>query len=216
MAIQIQGNGGTIAEVDGTGFRAQRVTPRPIDPGALGAYRIGMVTGTMAAGLAANSEIFQFRWTDATRLCVVTKIQFDGMGSIVAFAAGVASFRCLASRSFTASGTGGTAATLTGNNLKQRTSMGTSLVGDIRIASTAALGAGTKTNDTQALGQVVFGLPATAGAGVAEGVLFDANAGGGHPLVLAQNEGFVVQATVPATGTWTGGITVEWTEVTAY
>ena len=35
MAIQIQGNGGAIAEVDGTGFRALRTTARPFDHGAL-------------------------------------------------------------------------------------------------------------------------------------------------------------------------------------
>jgi hypothetical protein len=216
MGIQLQGNAGTIAEVDGTGMRALRVTPRPVDPGALGAYRASMITGAMAAGLAANAEVFQFRWTDATRLCVITKVQFDGLGSIVAFAAGFAAFRGIVARSFTASGTGGTAATLTGNNLKQRTSHGTTLAGDIRIASTAALGAGTKTLDAQAFGAVVNGLSATAGIGISEGAIFDANAGGGYPLVLAQNEGFAVQATVPATGTWTAGFTVEWTEVTAY
>jgi len=46
--------------------------------------------------------------------------------------------------------------------------------------------------------------------------LFHANPGGESPLVFAQNEGFVVRATVPATGTWQFGVTVAWTEVTAY
>lgn len=216
MGIQLQGNAGTIAEVDGTGLRALRMTPRPIDPGALGAYRASMVTGTMAAGLAANAEVFQFRWTDATRLAVVTKVQFDGMGSIVAFAAGFAAFRGIVARSWSAVGTGGTAATLTGNNLKQRTSMGTTLVNDIRVASTAALGAGTKTLDAQGFGAAVNGMSATAGLGMPEAVIFDAEAGNGYPLVLAANEGFVITATVPATGTWTGGFTCEWTEVAAY
>ena len=36
MPIQIQGNGGTVAEVDGTNFRALRVNNRPVDYGALG------------------------------------------------------------------------------------------------------------------------------------------------------------------------------------
>ena len=40
MAIQIQGNGGSVAEVDGTGFRAMRVSPRPVDAGSLGHYRL--------------------------------------------------------------------------------------------------------------------------------------------------------------------------------
>ena len=31
MALQVQGNGGVVAEVDGTTFRAQRFTPRPAE-----------------------------------------------------------------------------------------------------------------------------------------------------------------------------------------
>jgi hypothetical protein len=47
-------------------------------------------------------------------------------------------------------------------------------------------------------------------------VLFGEDIGPEHPVLLAQNEGFVVRATVPATGTWQFGITVAWAEVTAY
>jgi hypothetical protein len=39
---------------------------------------------------------------------------------------------------------------------------------------------------------------------------------GEHPLILAQNEGIVIQATVPATGTWQFGVKIDWTEITAY
>ena len=46
--------------------------------------------------------------------------------------------------------------------------------------------------------------------------LFHADPGSESPLVLAQNEGFVIRATVPATGTWQFGCTVTWTELTAY
>jgi hypothetical protein len=218
MAIQVQGNTGVVAEVDGTSYRAMRATLRPIDPGALGAYRIAQISGTMAAGLAANSEIFQFRWADATRLCVVTSVVFDGLsGSATAFAAGFGRIDMTVARSWTADGSGGTAATLTGNNGKQRTSMGTTLLGASRIASTAALTAGTKTLDTQAVGQysAAFGT-GTSVQWIPQVDLFHADPGGESPLILAQNEGFVVRATVPATGTWQFGVTVVWTELTAY
>jgi hypothetical protein len=218
MAIQLQGNSGTVAEVDGTAYRAMRATLRPIDPGALGAYRISQLSGTMAAGLAANSEVFQFRWSDATRLCVVTSVIWDGLsGSATAFAAGFGKVDMLVARSWTADGSGGSAATITGNNAKQRTSMGATLLGASRIASTAALGAGTKTLDTQAVGQysAAFGT-GTSVQWVPQFDLFHADPGGESPLVFAQNEGFVVRATVPATGTWQFGVTVAWTEVTAY
>lgn len=40
---------------------------------------------------------------------------------------------------------------------------------------------------------------------------------GQHPLVLANQEGFVIRSVaVPATGTWQVAITVDWTEVDAY
>lgn len=218
MAIQIQGNGGTVAEVDGTNFRALRVTNRPIDYGALGFYAIGLVTGTMAAGLAANAEVFQARWTDATRFCAVYNIGCDGAGSIVAFTAGFTKFEAMIARSWTADGGGGTAATLTGNNNKLRTSMGTTLFGAIRAASTAALTAGTKTLDTQGIGSVISSVSATAGAPVLENKeIFSATSYvDNHPIILAQNEGVIVRATVPATGTWTGGVSMRWAELTAY
>jgi len=216
MAIQIQGNAGTVAEVDGTTFRAIRVTTRPVDYGALGIYSLSLQTGVMAAGLAANAEIFQFRWTDATRLCAIWDIECDGAGNAgTAFAAGVTKFEAVIARGWTVDGSGGTAATLTTNNAKLRTSMGTTLVGAIRMSSTAALTAGTKTLDTQGIGGCVQSVPATAGASVPAQRLFRADIGS-MPLVLAANEGFIVRATVPATGTWTSGITVRWAEVAAY
>lgn len=218
MAIQVQGTGGIVAEVDGTNYRAVRTTLRPIDYGALGSYRLSLLSGTMAAGLAANSEVFQFRWSDATRLCVVTSIIWDGLsGSATAFAAGLGKVDVLVARSWTADGAGGTAATLTGNNQKQRTSMGTTLLGAARISSTAALTVGTKTLDAQAIAQysATFGT-ATSTQWIPMIDLFHADAGTESPLIFAQNEGFVVRATVPATGTWQFGVTVTWSELAAY
>ena len=95
--------------------------------------------------------------------------------------------------------------------------MGATLLGAARIASTAALTAGTKTLDSQALGQysAAFGT-ATSTQWIPQLDLFHADPGGESPLVLAQNEGFVVRATVPATGTWQFGVTVVWTELADY
>lgn len=223
MALQLQGNSGTVLEVDGTTFRAGRVTQRPPDYGALGMYRASHLSGTMAAGLAADAEVWQFRWADATRLCLLTRVTLDGMGgSATAFTAGFAKFDLLMARSWSVDGSGGTAMTLTGHNQKLRTSMGTTIlnsspVGAIRGSSTAALTAGTKTLDAQPLGV----YPVTIGTAVSvqyatvvhlhltDGVY-------SHPVVLAQNEGVVMRATVPATGTWQFGVTVEWAEVLAF
>jgi hypothetical protein len=46
--------------------------------------------------------------------------------------------------------------------------------------------------------------------------MFGEDPGPEMPLLLAQNEGFVLRATVPATGTWQFGVTVVWAEITAY
>lgn len=218
MAIQIQGNLGTIAEVDGTNYRAIRTTLRPIDYAALGSYRASGLSGTMAAGLAANAEIFQFRWVDATRLCVVTSVLFDGLsGSATAFTAGFAKVDMVVARSWTADGSGGSTLTPTGNNQKMRSSMNTTLIGGSRIASTAALGAGTKTLDARAVGQYSAAIgTGTSVQWIPQFDLFRADPGGESPLILSQNEGFVVRASVPATGTWQFGVTVCWTEVDAY
>lgn len=224
MAIQIQGNGGTVAEVDGTTFRAQRFTPRPVDHGSLGHYNYGGSTGILPAALAANSEIFQFRWTDATRFAVIRRIRLSASVTTTMFAAGVpVEIDLVKATGWTGQGTGGT-----GNNLstflKARTSMGSTLVGsgDLRIATTAALGAGTKTLETEKMNVLVAGGPITGslnGTIIAAGTpLWEAEPGdGGHPLILAQNEGFVIRSVaVPATGTWRAAFQVSWAEVTAY
>lgn len=224
MPIQIQGNGGTVAEVDGTAFRAQRVAARPVDHGALGAYSYGGFTGILPAALAANSEIFQFRWTDATRLCVINEVKIAAAVSTTMFAAGVpVQVDLVRATVWTAAGSGGTRVTPAAL-LKKRTSMGASLIAasDIGISTTAALTAGTKTLDTYALANLLAGGPIT---GSLDGtifppgtMLFRGEVGDGqHPLVLAQNEGFVIRSVaVPATGTWTAAISIDWTEVTAY
>jgi len=197
--------------------KAARVTPRPIDYGALGIYSLSVQTGTMAAGLAADAEIFQFRWTDASKLAIVYRVVCEGAGGITAFTAGFTKMQAFIARSFTVAGTGGATATLTGNNQKLRTSMGTSLVNEIRIATTAALTTGTKTLDGQGIGGIIGSTTATAGAVlIPPGYLFDSNTMLVQPVVLAQNEGVVVRVTVPATGTWTGGVTITWAELTAY
>lgn len=224
MAIQIQGNSGTVLEVDGTLFRALRVTGRPIDYGSLGFYRVSAVSGMMAAALAANSEIFQFRWPDATRLAVVTRIAISAGANVAATAAALLSVRLTAARAWTVAGSGGTRLTLTGNNQKLRSSMGTSLVNDAGIATTGALTAGTKTLDAQDLGGLSYGVGTGAITTALNLNLFpltellNIDASTDHPLVLAQNEGFVIRTGIinPAAMTWAFTVNVSWAEVTSY
>lgn len=228
MAIQIQGNGGTVADVDGTTFRALRITPRPVNYGSLGMYRLGMRSGTMAAALANDAEMFQFRWpTGQTNLALVFHVSISAGANVAASAAGICSFCMVACRGWTAAGSGGTRAVLTGNISKLRASMGTSLVNDAGISTTAGLTAGTKTIDhaTTNMGQVAFGI----GTGaittaldlnfLPQSDLFNAADDGGMPLVCVAEEGFIIRngtVTLPAAMTWCFAVNVAWAEAASF
>jgi len=225
MAIIEGGTSASLVEVGAAAAKGIHTIAKPQDYGTLGHYQYAGNTGAMAAGLAANSDIFQFRWTDATRLCVIQKISLTGMYATTAFAAGAIQFRLAIARTWSASGSGGTAITPTGDFNQLRASMGASLIGDMRIATTAALGAGTKTYDTYDIGQV--NTHSSGGTGSATPIigsiylptydLFECDVTDGeHPIVLAQNEGIGIRATVPATGVWTAGIQIKWCELAAF
>jgi hypothetical protein len=224
MAIQIQGNGGTVAEVDGTVFRAMRTISKPIDYGSLGHYNWGGFSGILPAALGANSEIWQFRWADATRLAVIMGIKISACVTTTFFAAGVpVQVDLIKSTAWTVAGTGGTGITPAAT-MKSRTSMGSALLaaGDMRIATTAALGAGTKTLEANAMRALLAPGPITAslnGQIIAPGTFIynpDPESGE-HPIALVQNEGLSIRSVaVPATGTWQVAIDIKWAEVNAY
>ena len=132
-----------------------------------------------------------------------------------------------------AKSSGGGAVSVADPQLQLRAAtMGASLFSTgFRLATTAALGAGTKTLDTLPLGACfgnVGSTPAIAeyfipkgggasGTGGAGVTLMNPDAGNGeHPLVLAANEGISIRGTVPATGTWIATFLVKWAEVTAF
>ena len=221
--------GGVSAALVGVGAEAAsplHTVRMPVSYGAGGWYRMGMTSGTMAAALGANSEIFQFRYvTAASRIALVYKVSISAGLNVAATAAGLIAFRMTAARAWTAAGSGGTRATLTGDNVNLRTSMATSEVNDAGISSTAALTAGTKTLDTTDMGAISTGIGTgaiTVSAGlpiIANTALFDADGEGQHPLVLANQEGFVIRVganAFPATMTWSFSVNVLWAEVPAF
>lgn len=216
MPIQIVGNtnSSTAVEVE-VNTKAMRAVIRPNDYGSLGIYSLGATSGVMAAALAANSPVYSFRWGNGTNLAVLRKVQISA-GGIAAFTAGIVTFQMFLARSFSASDTGGTSILPSGNGNKLRTSMGTTLLTDARISSTATLTAGTRTLDGQAAGTASGSTTATAGTVLMPFTsIFEARASE-FPCVFAQNEGFVIQATVPATGTWTFSVNTMWEELAAY
>ena len=220
MPIQLLGNGGVTAEVDGTTFRAVRVTPRPIEYGAFGHYRFSR-TIPLVVTQAANGSLLSFRWGDATRLCVITKLRLQCMQTAAATATIMPAFQVFVARSFSASDSVGTAMTLTTNSFKKRTSMGTTLVTDARISAVAAgLTAGTRTLDADPILELNTQQTITTPNAVLYQVALDTDGGdGNHPLVLAQNEGIIVRGpTVVFGAAGTANLTVDmaWTEVSTF
>lgn len=215
--IQIVGNtnNSTAAEVE-VNTKAIRTVVRPNDFGSLGIYSLAGVSGTMAAGLAANSPIYSFRWGNASNLALVRKVLISAGNAGTGFSAGAATFNMFVARSFTASDTGGTSILPTGNSAKLRTSMGTTLLTDVRVSATATLTAGTRTKDTNPAASLLLGFQSTAGLQlIFPTAIFEARVSE-YPLVLAQNEGFVIEASVPLTGTWTFAVTTVWEELASY
>jgi hypothetical protein len=206
-------------------FKADRVVAYGPEIGPQsegGIYALSMQSGlitTIAAHTASAGQLAAFRWSSDAKICLVQRIVLDlcmvtDFTTVQRFNLGVR-----IARSYSASHSGGTAATLTGNNCKKRASYATTLLGDFRIATTTALTTGTQTFDDQPFltltsappsdGATVHNIPARA--------VFDGSGPNG-PLVLAQNEGFVVsnEILMGAAGTAVLGVSVEWREVESY
>src|SRR5262245_38552579 len=191
MAVNVAGNAGVNAEVgtSATGFRALHVTGKPQDPGSLGSYSAGSNNGTTAftGGAQTDIEIYQFRWTSAN-VGMIRSVR-SSLGASVAFAAGQIKLDLFVARSFTAAGTGGGTLTITGNNMKKRTSFGTTVMGEIRTATTAALGAGTKTLDSTPISSFVTASTAIGNPfGTSTIDLWRRDTSDEYPITLAQNE----------------------------
>lgn len=224
--------GGLSLAVQGVGAQSAagaHVILKPTDHATLGAYRWSGVSGTIAAALAANAQLFYLRWTDATRFCVVThvKVEFQALTAFTAATLTDFGFALIKATSVSAGG-GGTDLFASAAPTKMRASMGTSLLaatGLARMATTAALTALTTLDSypiAQSVGdpQRVNPAAATEEQRVNDPTLLwqPDMSRGEHPLVLAQNEGLVVRnrAVWPAAGTGIVHVELAWAEVTAF
>lgn len=183
--------------------------------GATGSYRKSQTSGTIAAGLSAASLVYAFQWapTPTGALCVPRRIALSA-GCVTGFAAGFVNLQAFVARAYTVvEGTGGTAGTKTGNNSKLRTTYGTTLGVSTYISTTAAISGGTSTLDTDPFAVWSGSVTTTGGAPIMPApVEIYRVQPGDQPLVFANQEGFVIKATVPGTGTWQLGVDVAWDE----
>src|SRR5258706_9636035 len=201
-------------------------TPGINDAAYLGSYGLSVVTGTLAAALAASAVVYSARWGDATKIAVITSLRARLLPLTPWTAATLSdssSFDCFLGRTFTASHTGGTALTLTGSSFKRRNSFSSTAFTDLRIATTAALGGGTITLDAHPFCASLRKANRVNSAAATEEVIvpqidgLDINfntVNGDHPIILVQNEGVVIRnRTVwPAAGTGILLVEMNWNE----
>lgn len=195
-------------------FQALRVSLRPTQ--VLGWYSLGAQTGPLTL-VAAAGAIFSFR-NSGTNLMLIRQVGVGFIATTAFAAAQRVDYALFVARAFTASDTGGTAIAITGNNGKHRTSLATPNSVDCRIATTAALVAGTKTLDVNSQAQIGTWVGAV-GAGVAvnsNNLL--AHDAGDYPLVLAPNEGFNIQniTLMGAGGVGIAYVNMEFAELTTF
>lgn len=219
MSINTAGALSGIGQEVDTNTRAARAVLRPIDIGSQGSFAVSVVSGTMAAGLSAGAPILAFLWKPATvvtSLALVRRIKFSSNILATGFAAGTVKFDFLQARAFTVQDTGGSAVTLTTNNAKVRTSQATTQAA-IQASGTGALTAGTRTLDANPFRTLLTGVGTGAFASMIGDTVVYEQKPGEWPIVLASTgEGIIVQATVPATGTWNWACAIDWDEVSSF
>lgn len=181
-----------------------------------GSYRKAMTSGTIAAGLTAASYVYGFNFLTTAKngFAVVRRITVSA-GDLAGFTAGFINLQAFNTRPYSViEATGGTAGTFTGNNGKLDSSIPVSAGANCYITTTAAISAGTGSDDADPFANCALSVAATAGAPLSPTPieLFRALPGEAALILRAIGEGFRLKATVPATGSWQLGVTVDWDE----
>jgi hypothetical protein len=211
MPIQVLGGAGSTLEVDPSKLAA-RVSLRPAE--CIGYYSVAGSSGALT-GVAAAGPVFSFRNTGAN-LILLRNIRLGFIVTTAFTTAQGLAYQLLRANSFTASDSGGTALFVAGGNKHRNSMTNITSAPDIRIASTAALTAGTRTLETVGMG--IGGGAAQAVGAALNPIDILENDAGDHPFVLAQNEGFVLTNLIAmgAAGVIQLHVAVEFMEATAY
>ena len=207
-------------QVDPT-MSAGRVSVWPLDYVSggtnYGSYRSVLVSGATVS-LTAGDPILSFRWTSTVANAVLHRIIVNANVTSNITTAVNFDLQALFARGFTAADSAGTASLPPAAMQKSKTVMGNSLVGDLRIATTGKLTAGTRTLDTYGFGFLNIQLfPNTTNVGSCSypAELYRWDVAQEYPVTFGANEGFIVQAVVA--GNTSGGMrytfTLDWAEV---
>lgn len=218
--IPIIGSSGTTWEVDPNGFKTGRIAIYPVDA-AQGRYRLTAISGlmtTIAAGTATAGHIFAWRWGSAAPNIVKVyriNVRFRTIAGFTA--AQEIEFAAYRATGYSASHTGGTPIVTTGTELrKDTTDDGGSFLTDARIATTAALTAGTHTLQANPFFADSYAELAAA-ATVPKGRIdtgYNYQELLHEPLVFRQNEGFIIRNEIlmGAGGTVRMFVDMDWIE----
>jgi hypothetical protein len=225
MAVLEGGVSASLAGVGAESGSALHTVNKPDPAGSLGHYRTSHRFVIIAAQ-AANSRLFIVRNIHATNLIVVHDIRVEWVQTAAHTAAIMDSLDIYKLTGFSVTDTTGTVTPVLS---KLRTSFATPVDGtDLAVRGVTVAGAaagmtgGTSTKDTAPLRQFgqffVTGAPATVAVPVIVGTYTPATAHGESPLILVQNEGFLIENRV-VLGAAAGSavsIDVEFSVVTAY
>ena len=181
---------------------ALRITAKNLEysfPGALGGfYRVAIpLTGGITTSIAALAPLVAFRWAPTTTgmLAVVKNINLAfGVRTAGSSAAIIVMFEAVRATSFTVQDTGGTALALAAT-AKLRSSMANSQALIQYANGATALTAGTRTLDGAGFGGFLYDEQPAAGVVRSTNAvdLYRDDSYASHPLVLANNEGFIIR-----------------------
>jgi hypothetical protein len=168
----------------------------------------------MNAGLAATSPIAAFR-NPGQNIALIRRVFLQANSLGTGFTAGGAAFSLYIARNWTADDSGGTA--LSPGAGRMRSSHANQTASGLRVAASGALTAGARTLDANPVANILTGVGTSTYTSFVQRTtpIFQAYPGE-WPLVLGNNEGFVLLATVPATGVWQFDLGVEWDEVNTF
>lgn len=219
MQIESPSNDLVNLEIDQT-FQAARATLRPHDfkgPNGShigGHFRAVLTTGA-TTGIAAGGPMLSLRWTNQDRALLINRIKVGVTVGTVFAAAQEVSVDLARVTSMVNPDTGGTAITLAESGRKSRANMAVTQVADLRVSIAAALGLGASTvEEAPMCGTLMKGMLNAVGS-MADGILFDIEAGHEGPIVIQRNEGFRIRN---RTAMGAGGVLVftfdlDWSEV---
>lgn len=219
MAVIEGGVSGALLGVGAESNSPAHVIPKALPWGTLGHYRTTIVL-TMAVSQAANSRLFEIRNT-ASNLIVLTRCFIQAVPSGTVTTPYVGHFGLWRCTGFTAVDTTNT---VTPTSSVKRTSMtaypGGAAVRHNTVAGAAAgMTGGTLTKDGNQLSGVLVPLATLAAGAVTYGRELVDDMNGTHPLVCAQNEGFIIENIAAGSATANAVqvlIDISWAEVTAY